>query len=85
MVYDGINWSYILIAQVLVCYNNWFISNLQDEKVRCPMSGKPIKLKDLIEVKFTPIKDDGKKSLITKSVRNIYCCISINVNLVVSL
>ena len=32
------------------------------------MSGKPIKLKDLIEVKFTPIKDDGKKSLITKSV-----------------
>ncbi|KAK2164014.1 hypothetical protein LSH36_70g02046 [Paralvinella palmiformis] len=43
-----------------------------DEKVRCPMSGKPIKLKDLIEVKFTPIKDDGKKSLITKSAR--YVC-----------
>ena len=26
-----------------------------DEKVRCPMSNRPIKLKDLIDVKFTPI------------------------------
>ncbi|KAK6191552.1 hypothetical protein SNE40_003211 [Patella caerulea] len=44
-----------------------------DEKVRCPMSGKPIKLKDLIDVYFTPIKDgDSKTSLIAKTAR--YVC-----------
>lgn len=44
-----------------------------DEKVRCPMSGKPIKLKDLIEVNFTDIKDrDSKTSLINKQAR--YVC-----------
>ncbi|KAL4224787.1 hypothetical protein ACF0H5_015484 [Mactra antiquata] len=38
-----------------------------DEKIRCPMSGKPIKLKDLIDVNFTDIKDrDSKTSLINK-------------------
>lgn len=37
------------------------------------MSGKPIKMKDLIPVKFTEVKDpDDKKSLITKTVR--YMC-----------
>lgn len=41
-----------------------------DEKVRCPMSGKTLKLKDLIDVHFTPIKDrDSKTALITKQAR----------------
>ncbi|XP_061167098.1 nitric oxide synthase-interacting protein-like [Saccostrea echinata] len=44
-----------------------------DEKVRCPMSGKPIKLKDLFPVHFTPIKDrDEKTALISKQAR--YVC-----------
>ncbi|ESO84363.1 hypothetical protein LOTGIDRAFT_196769 [Lottia gigantea] len=44
-----------------------------DEKVRCPMSEKPIKMKDLIPVKFTEIKDgDTKTALITKTAR--YVC-----------
>lgn len=44
-----------------------------DEKVRCPMSNKPIRLKDLIDVKFTPIKDrDSKTALISKQAR--YVC-----------
>ncbi|XP_045175172.1 nitric oxide synthase-interacting protein-like [Mercenaria mercenaria] len=44
-----------------------------DEKVRCPMSGKPIKLKDLIDVHFTDIKDrDSKTALINKQAR--YVC-----------
>ncbi|XP_064600576.1 nitric oxide synthase-interacting protein-like [Liolophura sinensis] len=41
-----------------------------DEKVRCPMSGKPLRLKDLIDVEFTPIKDgDPKTALISKQAR----------------
>lgn len=44
-----------------------------DEKVRCPMSGDVLRLKDLISVRFTPINDrDSKTSLITKSAR--YVC-----------
>lgn len=44
-----------------------------DEKVRCPMSGQVLKLKDLIDVHFTPINDrDNKTSLIKKSAR--YVC-----------
>ncbi|KAH3727663.1 nitric oxide synthase-interacting protein-like [Dreissena polymorpha] len=44
-----------------------------DEKVRCPMSGKPIKLKDMIDVNFTHIKDgDSKTALISK--QNRYVC-----------
>ncbi|KAI8781275.1 nitric oxide synthase-interacting protein [Biomphalaria glabrata] len=44
-----------------------------DDKVRCPMSGKTIKFKDLIPVKFTPINDrDEKTSLIAKT--NRYVC-----------
>ncbi|KAH7968591.1 hypothetical protein HPB52_009848 [Rhipicephalus sanguineus] len=35
--------------------------------VLCPMSGNPIKAKDLIPIKFTPVVDpDEKASLITK-------------------
>jgi len=37
-----------------------------------PMSGNPLKIKKLIDVNFTPIKDDDKKSLITKDAR--YVC-----------
>lgn len=41
--------------------------------VLCPMSGKSLKIKDLIEVKFTPVVDpDDKRSLITK--KNRYMC-----------
>lgn len=43
-----------------------------DEKVRCPMSGKPIKLKDLIDVKFTLAKGEDDKALIARDVR--YVC-----------
>lgn len=41
-----------------------------DDKVRCPMSGQALKLKDLIDVNFTPINDrDTKTSLISKTAR----------------
>jgi len=44
-----------------------------DDKVRCPMSGKVLKFKDLIPVKFTPINDrDSKTSVISKT--NRYVC-----------
>jgi nitric oxide synthase-interacting protein len=44
-----------------------------DKTVYCPMSGNALKMKDLIPVKFTEIKDNGdKKSLIAKDAR--YCC-----------
>ncbi|KAK3103313.1 hypothetical protein FSP39_018416 [Pinctada imbricata] len=44
-----------------------------DEKVRCPMSRKPLKMKDLFPVKFTPINDrDQSTALITKQAR--YVC-----------
>lgn len=39
-----------------------------DSKTRCPMSGKPLKIKDLIQVKFT-VAPDENKSLITREVR----------------
>ncbi|KAF3425607.1 hypothetical protein E2986_02119 [Frieseomelitta varia] len=44
-----------------------------DKTVYCPLSGKPLKIKDLIPVKFTEVKDpDDKKSLIVKQAR--YMC-----------
>lgn len=44
-----------------------------DSKVYCPISNKPLKAKDLIEVKFTPVRDPSdKKSLIAKE--NRYMC-----------
>lgn len=44
-----------------------------DSTVYCPISGKPLKIKDLIEVKWTLVKDpDDKKSLIAKE--NRYMC-----------
>ncbi|BFZ04984.1 hypothetical protein BsWGS_08023 [Bradybaena similaris] len=44
-----------------------------DDKVRCPMSGKPLKFKDLIPVTFTPINDrDTQTSIISKT--NRYVC-----------
>jgi len=44
-----------------------------DKTVYCPMSGKPLKIKDLIPVKFTEIKDPAdKRSLIAKDAR--YMC-----------
>lgn len=61
----------------------WVPSQLPDAKISklekpdltvyCPISGKPLKLKDLIEVKWTLVKDpDDKKSLIAKE--NRYMC-----------
>ncbi|XP_053662423.1 nitric oxide synthase-interacting protein homolog [Anopheles marshallii] len=44
-----------------------------DSKIYCPVSNKPLKAKDLIEVKFTLVKDPAdKKSLIAKE--NRYMC-----------
>lgn len=44
-----------------------------DKTIYCPLSGKPLKIKDLIPVKFTEVKDpDDKKSLIVKQAR--YMC-----------
>ncbi|KAK6626932.1 hypothetical protein RUM44_009409 [Polyplax serrata] len=44
-----------------------------DKTIYCPMSGKPLKMKDLIPVVFTKVNDvDDKKSLIVKNVR--YMC-----------
>lgn len=45
-----------------------------DQRIYCPISGEPLKVKDLIDVKFTPINDptDKNKSLIAKE--NRYMC-----------
>lgn len=41
--------------------------------IPCPISAKPLKSKDLIDVKFTLVKDPSdKKALITKE--NRYMC-----------
>jgi len=49
------------------------VAKKPDEKVRCPMSGKPLKMSHLIDVKFTPINDrDDKKSIHVKDAR--YVC-----------
>ncbi|XP_041973243.1 nitric oxide synthase-interacting protein homolog isoform X2 [Aricia agestis] len=52
------------------------VSKIQkpDSTVYCPISGKPLKVKDLIEVKWTMLPDDPdeKKSLIAKE--NRYMC-----------
>ena len=38
----------------------------------CPMSGRSLKMKDLMDVTFTPIKDgDSKKAVIVKDVGTI--------------
>lgn len=44
-----------------------------DSTIYCPVSGQPFRAKDLINVKFTLVKDpDDKKSLIVKE--NRYMC-----------
>lgn len=43
-----------------------------DSTIYCPVSGRPLKVKDLIDVKFTPIKDGDKKSVHIKE--NRYMC-----------
>lgn len=44
-----------------------------DKTIYCPLSGRALKMKDLIPVKFTEVKDpDDKKSLIVKQAR--YMC-----------
>lgn len=48
-------------------------SEKPDKTIYCPVSGKVLKVKDLIDVKFTLVKDpDDKKSLIAKE--NRYMC-----------
>lgn len=45
----------------------------QDKTITCPISERPLKTKDLIDVKFTAVNDpDDKKSIITKE--NRYMC-----------
>lgn len=47
--------------------------NKPDKNIYCPESGRVLKLKDLIPVKFTEVKDpDDKKALIVKQAR--YMC-----------
>lgn len=46
-----------------------------DETVRCPMSSKALRLKDLIPVTFTLAKDGDKRALIAKDVRYV-CAVS---------
>ncbi|KAK6739596.1 hypothetical protein RB195_008225 [Necator americanus] len=47
------------------------------QKVLCPLSGKPLKLKDLMEVKFTPIpKDDDKTSTIASKAVRYMCAVT---------
>jgi len=44
-----------------------------DKTVYCPMSGRPLKMKDLFPVKFTQINDpDDKRSIMVKDAR--YMC-----------
>jgi len=43
-----------------------------DPTIHCPVSGKPLKVKDLVDVKFTPVKNDEKKSIHTQE--NRYMC-----------
>lgn len=44
-----------------------------DKTIYCPISGNPLKVKDLIPVKFTQVQDpDDKRSLIVKQAR--YMC-----------
>ncbi|KAL6255212.1 hypothetical protein P5V15_013550 [Pogonomyrmex californicus] len=44
-----------------------------DKSIYCPVSGKPLKVKDLIPIKFTVVQDpDDKRSLIVKQAR--YMC-----------
>ncbi|XP_011635186.1 nitric oxide synthase-interacting protein homolog [Pogonomyrmex barbatus] len=44
-----------------------------DKTIYCPVSGKPLKVKDLIPIKFTVVQDpDDKRSLIVKQAR--YMC-----------
>ena len=40
--------------------------------MRCPMSGKPLKLKDLMDIHFTEIKDGDNRALIAKQVITPY-------------
>ncbi|PSN34452.1 Nitric oxide synthase-interacting protein [Blattella germanica] len=43
-----------------------------DKTIYCPVSGKPLKAKDLIDIKFLQVKDpDDKKALIVKENRYI--------------
>lgn len=47
-----------------------------DPTILCPISQQPMKMKDLIDVKFTLVKDpDDKKSLIVKENRYM-CCVT---------
>ncbi|CAH1970480.1 unnamed protein product [Acanthoscelides obtectus] len=43
-----------------------------DPTIYCPISNKPLKVKDLVDVKFTPVPDDDKKSIHVKE--NRYMC-----------
>ncbi|VDK80263.1 unnamed protein product, partial [Onchocerca ochengi] len=43
-----------------------------EQRVFCPLSGKPLKIKELMPVKFTVMPDDSGKSLMSRKIR--YMC-----------
>lgn len=49
-----------------------------DDHVLCPMSGRPLKAKDLMPVSFTPIDSNSSESLISRKVLKLKYCILVN-------
>ena len=51
-----------------------YFCKIKDQKIYCPMSSKPLTMKDLFEVKFKLFedKDNEKKALISRNER--YVC-----------
>ena len=78
---------YALNSHVSVFLNMFlcFYVIFQSDKVKCPMTGKTLKMKDLIDVKFTPIKDGDKSAVIVKQVRyrvGVWCRTKNNLNII---
>ena len=57
--------SPVSITRIIIMLGS---SSFQDSKTYCPMSNEPLKVKDLIPVKFTP---SGEKSSATSRARHI--------------
>lgn len=57
--------SPVLITRIIIIPES---SSFQDSKTYCPMSSQPLKVKDLIPVKFTP---SGDKTSATSRARHI--------------
>lgn len=48
----------------------------QDSTIYCPISQRPLKVKDLIDVKFTPIKDPNEKKSIHVRENRYMCAVT---------